>query len=129
MALAGQAMSLDGGFALASNTSSAEVETVISPMQDGGGSSEAMHVPGAGRGTDAVDTHAQNDNAPARAHAAHAQGSWQGCVAVAAAGLDEVIVAASPPSATRQRRETRSAATRSQPAAAISLQRSIHLSR
>lgn len=67
-ALAAQARSLDGGFALASNTSSSEIETVISPMQDGGGAA-----PGAGRGTDAADTHAQSENASARgAHAAHA---------------------------------------------------------
>ena len=67
-ALAGQAMSLDGGFALASTASSGEIETVIAPMQDGGGAA-----PGAGRGTDAADTHAQGDNASARGtHAAHA---------------------------------------------------------
>jgi hypothetical protein len=75
MALAGQAMSLDGSFALASNASSAEIETVISPMQDGGGAADAMHVPAARRGSDEIDTHAA-DNAPARgAHPAHARGT------------------------------------------------------
>lgn len=77
MASAAKAMSLDGNFALASNTSSGEIETVISPMQDGGGgTSDAMRVPGAGRGTDDIDTHVAADSAPARgAHAAHAAGT------------------------------------------------------
>jgi hypothetical protein len=73
MALAGQAMSLDDGFAVASNASPNEIETVISPMQDAGGTSDAMRVPRTGRGTDAADTHAPADNAPTRgAHPAPA---------------------------------------------------------
>lgn len=90
MALAGQAMSLDDGFAMASNSS--PIETVISPMQDGGGTTDAAHASGATRGTDDVDTHGQADNTSAarvvrpahgsdaanpRTHKGHGKAPWQ----------------------------------------------------
>jgi imidazolonepropionase-like amidohydrolase len=67
MALAGQAKSLDDGFALASTAG--EIETVISPMQEGGGTSHATRVPGSGRGTDEIEAHPRADSTAA--HAAH----------------------------------------------------------
>jgi hypothetical protein len=73
-AFAGQAMSIDDGFA-AGKIASSEVSTVIAPMQDGG-ATDAMREPGAGRGGDDADTHAQADNTPARgAPAGRAVGS------------------------------------------------------
>jgi hypothetical protein len=63
-------MSIDDGFA--GKVASSEVNTVIAPMQDGG----AMPEPGAGRGSDDADGHAQSDNAPARdVHTGRANGS------------------------------------------------------
>jgi len=93
-AFAGQVMSLDGGFAVASNAST-EIDTVMSPLQDGGGASD-VRAPGSGRGVDDADTHAAEgasargaraprttpvDSAPgAHAHKAHNKTPWQSLV-------------------------------------------------
>ena len=69
VAFAGQAMSIEDSFAVASNASTG-VDTVMSPMQDGGASD--LREPGSGRGADDADTHA-SDSGPTRgARAPHA---------------------------------------------------------
>lgn len=60
-ASAGQGMSIDDGFAVASTASSSA--TAISPMTDGGSSD--VHAPGSGRGVDEADAQ-PSDSAPAR---------------------------------------------------------------
>lgn len=80
LAFAGQGMSIEDGFALASNSGGREIDAAIAPMQEAGGS-EAAHEPGVGRGSGDIDAHAQNENAaahgghPARGAAAGESGS------------------------------------------------------
>ena len=74
-AFAAQGMSTDDSYALASTASSSEIDTVIAPMQDGGGT-EAMHGSNAGRAGGEVDNHTQSDNAASRgAHSGRAVGA------------------------------------------------------
>ena len=71
LAFAGQGMSIDHGYTLASNSAGREIDAVIAPMQDGGGA-EPAHEPGSGRGSGDVDTRTQADSAAARtSRAAH----------------------------------------------------------
>jgi len=92
-AFAGQAMSIEEGFAIASNAST-EIDTVMSPMQDGGASD--VREPGSGRGVDDADTRTAEsasarsarapratagDSAPStHAHKAHNKTPWQSLV-------------------------------------------------
>jgi len=57
IAFAGQAMSVDECSTVASNAAVGAADTAISPMHDGG-SSSALHEPGAGRGADETDSRA-----------------------------------------------------------------------
>ena len=67
VAFAGQGMSIEDGFALASNSAARELDAVIAPMQDGGGAE-----PGTGRGSGDVETRGHDGAAPRAAHSAHA---------------------------------------------------------
>jgi len=65
-----QGMSIDECSTLASKSAPSEIDTVIAPMQDGGGV-DGMHEPGTGRGSGDVE-HATADTAGSHAqHAAH----------------------------------------------------------
>jgi hypothetical protein len=73
-AFAGQAMSVDDGFAVASNATG-EIDTVIAPMHDGGATG-AIHDQGARRGVDGSDSRAQPEtSAPHGVLSGHAAGS------------------------------------------------------
>lgn len=76
LAFAGQAMSVDECSTVANNAAVRAVDTVISPMHDGGGGTPALHAPGTGRGADETDSRTtQADNsAPLAASSAHGSG-------------------------------------------------------